>query len=774
MFVDLNTGALLREMKFEEGILGLAAGNDRDRAVAVSREAIYLIDIQLGTLVSTIRPSISLSGAKKAGELGAEGEDYLGVDINPATHLAVVIGEGGFVLIDLTTLVTRDYPLSNNPVMKAVAVDSFRNTFLGSYWKSTSPSVLERGVLEVQLPNPAPEITSLTPSEAARGEDSRTITLEGKGFIEASEGYFSDRPLATTLLDNCHLELLIPKELFSQGGLFPVTVFNPGPQGGQSNSQDFAVKNPRPLITALNPATVLTGTQNLLVEVYGSGFIAETLLTVKGQAKAYTLLNGTRLQIGLAPSDLETAEDLAVAAINPGPGGGPSNTMSLSLLNPLPALSSINPQTVKAGGPEFRLTLTGSNFSRASTVLFGQTPVPVIYLDSSRLEALISGEAIKNAGTYPVTVGNPAPGGGLSGAQDFSVTPVSNVAPLPAGSYGKPYEDLFPLDASIPSYDPKRFSLITGLVLDGNGNPLSGVTVSVQGHPEYGTTSTDAGGRFSLPVDGGAPFTVAYQKTGFLTAHRQVEVGWNTIAMAETPVMIVEDSAATTIIFDGNPATIRRHTSSTVSDAFGSRSLTMVFSGDNRAFIADAQGNEQAVPQITVRATEFTTPESMPAKLPPTSAFTYCAELSVDGAKNVRFEKPVVVWVDNFLGFDVGEVVPVGFYDRDRAVWVPSDNGVVVRLLDTNGDGIVDTYTDGPNQYPAEGLTDPVRYVPGSTFWRVELSHFTPWDCNWPAGPPPDATAPNPVSPPILSKEGKPCEITCNQLLCGKPELHLS
>ena len=92
------------------------------------------------------------------------------MDINPATQMAVVIGEGGFVLIDLTTLLARDYPLSNDPVMKAVAVDRFRNTFLGSYWKSPSPLVLERGVLEVQLPNPAPEITSLTPSEAARGD----------------------------------------------------------------------------------------------------------------------------------------------------------------------------------------------------------------------------------------------------------------------------------------------------------------------------------------------------------------------------------------------------------------------------------------------------------------------------------------------------------------------------------------------------------------------------------------------------------------------------
>ena len=216
LIVDLNTGALLQEMKFEEGILALAAGHDLDLAVALSREAIHLIDIQSGTLVSTLRPSIALSGGTKALAGGAEGDDYLGVDINPATRMAVVIGDGGFVLLDLATLTARDYPLSNDPVMKAVALDRFRNTFLGSYWKSSSPLVLERGVLEVQLPNPAPEIISLTPSEAARGEDSRTITLEGKGFINASEGYFSDRPLATTLLDNCHLELA-----HSQGTVFP-------------------------------------------------------------------------------------------------------------------------------------------------------------------------------------------------------------------------------------------------------------------------------------------------------------------------------------------------------------------------------------------------------------------------------------------------------------------------------------------------------------------------------------------------------------------------
>jgi hypothetical protein len=146
----------------------------------------------------------------------------------------------------------------------------------------------------------------------------------------------------------------------------------------------------------------------------------------------------------------------------------------------------------------------------------------------------------------------------------------------------------------------------------------------------------------------------------------------------------------------------------------------------------------------------------MPAILPPNSAYTYCAELSIDGAERVRFDKPVITWVDNFLGFDVGGIVPVGYYDRDRGVWVPSENGVVVKLLDTDTDGIVDALdADGDDQpddlnsngsYSDEvvGLDDSVRYPPGSTFWQVAMTHFTPSDWNWPYGPPQDAIPPNP------------------------------
>ena len=372
--------------------------------------------------------------------------------------------------------------------------------------------------------------------------------------------------------------------------------------------------------------------------------------------------------------------------------------------------------------------------------------------------------------TYTLTV----TGSTGSNSVQAKIHVTGNPVPLPEGSFGEQYEDLIPPDSTVEEYDTKRFSLITGLVRSIDDSPISDVSVTLHGHPEYGTVLTDAQGRFSLPVEGGATLTVVYQKDGFITAHRKVYVPWNDIAIAETIRMIAQDPAATTVTFDGNPDTVVTHQSTEVSDEFGSRSATMVFTGDNHAYLVDENGNDiHELTTITTRATEYTTIESMPAKLPPNSAYTYCVELAVDGVQRVRFDKPVITWVDNFIGFDVGIVVPVGYYDRDRGVWIPSDNGVVVKLLDMDSDGIVDALDANGDDLPddlnedglfndeVKGLGDSEKYQPNSTFWRVAVNHFSAWDHNWPYGPPEGAIAPNPVAEPNLDtqqNEPKDCK----------------
>ncbi|HRI68462.1 MAG TPA: RHS repeat-associated core domain-containing protein [Polyangium sp.] len=148
----------------------------------------------------------------------------------------------------------------------------------------------------------------------------------------------------------------------------------------------------------------------------------------------------------------------------------------------------------------------------------------------------------------------------------------------------------------------------------------------------------------------------------------------------------------------------------------------------------------------------------MPAALPASSGYTYAVELSVDeavaaGAKGVHFSKPIITYVDNFLEFTTGTNVPVGYYDREKAQWIPSDDGRVIEVLSITN-GMVALDIDGSGN-PAEatklaalGISDEERvelaklYGPGAKLWRVTVTHFTPWDCNWPYTPPDDAEPP--------------------------------
>jgi len=765
--LDLGTGAIINEFHVPEGIRGLAVDSEKDIAVVVSFTRVVLVNINTGSTVATIPSSFSIVDIIQQ-LLGGTDPDVLsdlffGVDVNPSTHVAVVTGGSGFLVINLNDNTSNTYQLAGGEDMVAVAVDLFRNSFLTSYFKVAGNAV-EKGVLDIQLPNPVPEITSISPSETVRGAEATPLSIAGDLFVRGSIVSLGSTPLATTFTDNSNLQSTIPKERLAASGVFNITVLNPAPLGGESNAVSFAVKNPVPSITVLDPAQTPAGTPGLTVNILGSGFSEETTAAVNSQLHPATFVSATQLQLSLNATDLASPGYLEICVSNPAPGGGASNIAQFAVQNPVPGLTSVNPSSVKAGAEGVTLTLTGTGFTAASTVSFGGSALSATFVDPKRIDVPLPASLIASEGSYPITVTNPAPGGGTSNVISFTVTKASSVVSPADGSFGKLYEDLIPSDATIPEYDPSRFALMTGKVNDLSGNPVAAVAVTIHGRPQYGTARTDSSGRFSLPVDGGGIITLVYAKQGYITFHRQVNVPRNGFATAETVTMLAEDPSSTAVTFDGNSSTILSHKSTPVTDERGTRSLTMVFTGDNKAYVRNPDGTETQVGSMTVRATEYKTRQSMPAVLPPNIAYTYCSELSADGARNVRFEKPVSVYVNNFLGFDVGMIVPVGYYDRDRALWVPAENGKVVRLLDTNSDGIVDAYDDvgdGQTHGTAIGLTDPAVYRPGDTYWKVELNHFTPWDCNWPYTFPPDAVAPNAEGNPVSNVQYENDDVTC-------------
>jgi len=513
-----------------------------------------------------------------------------------------------------------------------------------------------------------------------------------------------------------------------------------GPGGTSQSSALVTVLYPPTVQVSANPETILKGEFSTLTWTSNH---AETAIIEPGIATV-----GISGSLSLNPPESTTYTITAT-----GPGGSASASITINVEDPFapPTVSiSANPAMIPKGSSSM-LSWISKNAQQ-------------IHIDNG--VGTVSPEGASEVSpehttTFTIT------GIGSTGVANAQVTVMvtGNPGPQPQGSFGARYEDLIPPDATLEKYEPRRFCLVTGLVQDKQGSPLTGVSVAILHHPEYGTALTDDEGRFSIPVEGGGIVTLVYQRKGFLTAQRKVNAPWNDTIAAETLKMIAQDEAATAVSFNGNPEAVTIHQSTPVSDSFGSRSCTMVFKGDNKAYAIDEDGNDIGeLNTITVRATEFATPDSMPAILPPTSAYTYCVELQVDGVQRARFKDPVVVWVNNFLGFKVGSIVPAGYYDQDRGVWVPASNGIVVRLVDSDGDGRVDTVDkngEGTTLEPLTDLGDPNIFPPGATFWRIEISHFTPWDFNWPCGPPADSISPNPSGTATASQkleEQKDCQ----------------
>jgi RHS repeat-associated protein len=341
---------------------------------------------------------------------------------------------------------------------------------------------------------------------------------------------------------------------------------------------------------------------------------------------------------------------------------------------------------------------------------------------------------------------------------------------------------------SAAPFHPSRVAIVRGKVTDTSGVAIAGATVRVLGKPSFGRTATGASGEFELAVEGGAALTLQYEHPGYLPVLRTVQLPVQLYGHAPPVTLTALDTAVTAIDLD-EPSTIQVARASLQVDNDGIRQATLLFAPGTTATIvtSDGTGGTQETPlsgPIHVRATEYTVgpagPTAMPLQLPPASGYTYAAELSIDkvppGA-DVQFgaDTPVLVYVENFVGFPVGETVPSGFLDRAHAVWVPSANGRVIRIDDVVQEhgapaALVDSVGATGNEALVLALPERQQlaslYAKGQTLWRIPVTHFTAWDWNWGFGPPPDAFFPGEPDPDANAPLDEQCETGGSTIEC--------
>ena len=181
--------------------------------------------------------------------------------------------------------------------------------------------------------NPAPSVTTLSPSSAAAGTAAETLTINGMNFLASSTVTYNNVAHNASYVSASQLSLQLSAGDQSLAGNYPVVVTNPGPGGGVSNSVDFTVNNPAPLIASVSPTILAVGSPATTITVNGSNFVATSQVLVNGGSTSTTFVSSAQLNVAIPASVLASGNSVSVAVANAAPGGGNSSAVALPLVS---------------------------------------------------------------------------------------------------------------------------------------------------------------------------------------------------------------------------------------------------------------------------------------------------------------------------------------------------------------------------------------------------------------------------------------------------------
>ncbi|PYY16287.1 MAG: hypothetical protein DMG61_04685 [Acidobacteria bacterium] len=265
-----------------------------------------------------------------------------------------------------------------------------------------------------------PILRSISPSSVTVGASGQTISLTGTNFFSDSQVSINGSARTTTYVSGRQLNVQLNSSDLAQAGIQPLAVLNSSEGNWTSSKINLTILNPAPVLSSITPASVAAGTSGFTLTANGSGFVGASVVQVNGANRATTPVSGTQLTAAIPASDVAVGGYLSITASSPGPGGGTSGAVTLTVNNPRPAVSSVSPNPILAMSGTYTLTVSGSGFNRASAVTVDGKVIPTTLVSSTQLTAQVPNNDLL-IGQHAVAVSNPGPGGGTSNSVTVTV-----------------------------------------------------------------------------------------------------------------------------------------------------------------------------------------------------------------------------------------------------------------------------------------------------------------------------------------------------------------
>jgi CSLREA domain-containing protein len=306
---------------------------------------------------------------------------------------------------------------------------------------------LDDQIVSFVFAQPLPVLNAVLPASKPAGTGDVALTVTGIDFQPQSTVQVNGAALPTTYLNETKLQANLPAAYLAGVADLAVTVNTPAPGGGTSNARTFSVLASGapavPAIESINLLGVLAGSAGATIEVKGADFEPAAVVLFNGSARPTTRVSAALIQATLSASDLafigpvvitvsnvpvvEAISILGGESVDAPNATSKSNTVAIHVVAPnanaQPGITNITPASSNSLiiEPQIEVTINGNGFTPESQAMWNGEARPTTYVNANQIKMILSAGDLAEAGTASIKVANPAPGGGESNVETFSI-----------------------------------------------------------------------------------------------------------------------------------------------------------------------------------------------------------------------------------------------------------------------------------------------------------------------------------------------------------------
>ena len=188
--------------------------------------------------------------------------------------------------------------------------------------------------------NPVPAIGLLSPSSVNTGSADLQLAVVGTNFVPGAVVQWNGADRTTTFFSSTQLTAYIPASDLAIPGSAAITVINPTPAGGTSNTSSFSITTAykaTPVVTWISPASISYGTALSAIQLNAAASVPGSFIYTP---PAGTVVRGGKQTLSVTFTPTDTTDYAAV-----------TTTTSLVVTPAVPVLNWPAPAAIAAGTP---------------------------------------------------------------------------------------------------------------------------------------------------------------------------------------------------------------------------------------------------------------------------------------------------------------------------------------------------------------------------------------------------------------------------------------